>query len=104
VKRIRRDPHVTIAVCSDRGKLHAPPVDARAALLPESEVARVKALMARKYRVNMLFIRPLRAVQSALHLGPSTGAEVVLRHHAGALTRHDRTGRRIRVAVCSIAA
>ena len=78
VKRIRRDPRVTVALCSARGKLRTRPVEARAEALPDSEVARVKALIARKYRADLLVIRPLRAIQSALHVGPSNDAEVVL--------------------------
>jgi len=78
VTRIQRDPRVTVALCSARGKLRTRPVEARADVLPTSELARVKALIARKYRADMLLIRPLRAIQSALHVGPSTGPEVVL--------------------------
>jgi hypothetical protein len=42
-------------------------VPAWAALLPDAEVARVDRLMARKYRVDLLFIEPFRTVQAALH-------------------------------------
>ena len=78
VTRIRRDPHVRVALCSARGKLRTPPIEARAEVFPEHELGRVKALIARKYRADMLLIRPLRAIQSVLHVGPSTGPEVVL--------------------------
>ncbi len=78
VARIRRDPHVRVALCSARGKLRTPPIEARAEVLPEHELGRVKALIARKYRADMLLIRPIRAIQSVLHAGPSTGPEVVL--------------------------
>ena len=77
-KRIRRDPHVRVALCSARGKLRTPPLEARAEVLSEDELARVKAMIARKYRADMLVIRPLRVIRSALHVGPSNDAEVVL--------------------------
>jgi hypothetical protein len=35
--------------------------------LPDSEVARVERLMARKYRVDLLFIKPFRVLQATMH-------------------------------------
>jgi PPOX class probable F420-dependent enzyme len=67
VKRIRRYPRVTVAPCSARGRLRGEPVEARAELLPAAEVDRVKRLMGRKYRLDLLFIRPIRALQLRLH-------------------------------------
>jgi PPOX class probable F420-dependent enzyme len=67
IKRIRRNPFVTVAACSARGRLRGRPVAARAELLPSTEVERVKRLMGRKYRFDLLFIRPIRALQSLLH-------------------------------------
>jgi len=67
VKRIRRNPSVTIAPCSATGRLRAEPVAAHAELLPDAEIARVEHLMARKYRLDLIFIRPIRSVQAALH-------------------------------------
>lgn len=67
VKRIRRNPLVTVAACSARGRLHGRPIAARAELLPSTAVERVKRLMGRKYRFDLLFIRPIRALQSLLH-------------------------------------
>src|SRR5512133_3291623 len=67
VRRIRRDPRVTIAVCRATGRLRGIPVPAWAELLPDTEVARVERLMARKYRVDLLFIKPFRALQRSLH-------------------------------------
>src|SRR5918994_2391643 len=67
VRRIRRDPRVTIAPCTATGRLRGTPVAAWAELLPDTEVARVEQLMARKYRVDLLFIKPFRALQRALH-------------------------------------
>lgn len=47
VKRIRRDPHVTVAPCSFRGTPRGPAVDADATVVGGTE--EVEALLARKY-------------------------------------------------------
>lgn len=78
VKRIRRNPSVTIAPCTASGRLRGKPIAAHAELLPDAEVARVERLMRRKYRVDLVIIRPIRAVQAALHLGRSRGKPVIL--------------------------
>lgn len=67
VRRIRRNPRVTVAPCGPTGRLHGEPMPARAELLPDSEIGRVEGLMARKYRIDLIFIRPVRALQAALH-------------------------------------
>jgi len=59
VKRIRRDPHVRIAVCDARGRLRGEAVDAEARLLPDSERERVERLLARKYRIDRFTVLPL---------------------------------------------
>ena len=63
VKRIRRNPYVTIAPCSGRGKPKARGMPAHAEILPASEVERSKRLIERKYRSDLLFVRPVRAIQ-----------------------------------------
>ena len=67
VRRIRRNPQVTIAPCTATGRLRGTPMPAWAELLPNAEVARVDRLMGDKYRVDLLFIKPLRMLQAALH-------------------------------------
>ena len=67
VKRIRRNPTVTVAPCSARGTLRTERVPAHAEVLPASEVDRVKQLIARKYAFDLLFIRPIRAIQALFH-------------------------------------
>jgi PPOX class probable F420-dependent enzyme len=79
VKRIRRNPVVRAAPCTGRGRLRAEPVIARAELLPATETSRVEALIARKYRLDMVIIKPLRSVQAALHLGRPRGESVIVR-------------------------
>ena len=78
VKRIRRNPRVTIAPCSARGRLLAAPVPAHAELLSDSELPRAEALITTKYRIDVAIIRPVRAVQSALHIGRRRTKAVVL--------------------------
>ena len=58
-KRIRRNPHVTIAPCSARGRLLGEPVRARAEVLPDGELPRVEQLMWRKYRFDRVAILPI---------------------------------------------
>jgi uncharacterized protein len=63
-KRIRRNPAVTIAPCTASGRLRGDPMPARAELVPNSELERVKQLLARKYRIDRVLILPIyRAVQ-----------------------------------------
>ena len=64
VKRIRRNPAVSVAPCSASGRLRGDPVPATAEILPPSELPRVSALSARKYRFDRIFILPIyRLVQ-----------------------------------------
>lgn len=70
VKRIRRNPSVRIAVCSARGALRGEPVPATAELLPNSTVALAERLMADKYRIEMVFLKPLRALRAAMGREP----------------------------------
>ena len=69
VKRIRRNPHVRVAVCTASGHLHGEQVPAVAEILPDSEISAVERLIADKYRFDMIIFRPLRFVQARLHLG-----------------------------------
>jgi uncharacterized protein len=79
VKRIRRNPVVRIAPCTASGRLHGQPVSAHAELLPATETSRVEAMMAHKYRLDLVIIKPLRYAQSALHLGRPRGESVIVR-------------------------
>jgi PPOX class probable F420-dependent enzyme len=69
VKRIRRNPQVLVAPCTATGRLLADPAPARAEFLPEAEVGRVGRLLAAKYRIDLLVIKPIRALQAALRRG-----------------------------------
>ena len=68
VRRIRRNPAVTVAECTAAGRLRSPRVPARAQVLPVSEVPSVRRLMSRKYRIDRIIILPVyRAVQAIAH-------------------------------------
>jgi uncharacterized protein len=67
VRRIRRNPAVMVAPCTATGRLRAEPVAAHARLLPDAEVSRVERLMTRKYRFDLVVIKPIRSLQAALH-------------------------------------
>jgi hypothetical protein len=53
-------------------------VRGRAEVLPDTATDRVTELIATKYRLDMLLIRPLRAIQAALHLGRARGKTIVV--------------------------
>jgi uncharacterized protein len=78
MRRIRRDPRVTIAPCTATGRLRGIPVPAWAELLPDAEVPRVERLMARKYRRDLLLIKPFRTLQATLRRHRARGTPVVL--------------------------
>ena len=78
VRRIRRDPRVTIAPCTATGRLRGTPVPAWAELLPDAEVGRVERLMAAKYRIDLVVIKPIRAAQAALRRGRPRPKPVIL--------------------------
>jgi PPOX class probable F420-dependent enzyme len=78
VKRIRRNPLVRVAPCTANGQLLAEAVTARAQLLPMSDVGRVHRLIGRKYRVDLVFLKPIRALQTVLRVGPTQGTPVII--------------------------
>jgi PPOX class probable F420-dependent enzyme len=78
VRRIRRDPQVLVAPCTATGRLRGEPVTAHAELLPDTELGRVEQLMARKYRIDLVFIRPIRSLQAALHPRRPRGKPTIL--------------------------
>lgn len=77
VKRIRNDPRVTVAPCSATGKLRADPLGARAEILPDPELADVRRMIAQKYRFDLIFIKPVRALQRLFKRAPKS-AEIAL--------------------------
>jgi uncharacterized protein len=77
VKRIRRDPHVSVATCSARGRTMSDPVEAHAEVL-SWDAERIQPMFEDKYRKDLVFVRPLRAIQKALHLGGRQDQPVLL--------------------------
>ena len=78
VKRVRRDPRVQVAVCTASGRLRGEQVRAAAEILPDSELAAVERLIPEKYRFDLIIFRPLRFIQSRLHLGRPRTRPVIL--------------------------
>jgi uncharacterized protein len=78
VKRIRRNPQVLVAPCTATGRLLTDPAPARAELLPDAELGRVERLMAAKYRIDLVFIKPIRSLQAALRQGRPPAKPVIL--------------------------
>ncbi len=78
VRRIRRNPYAVIAPCTARGRVTGPLIEAQIEILPDLERARTERLIARKYRFDLLVIRPIRWIQRALHRGRQSGGPVVL--------------------------
>ena len=78
VKRIRRNPAVSVAPCTASGKLRGAKIGAVAAVLPDADTPAVQRALAAKYRADMVIIRPIRFAQSALHLGRPQTKPVIL--------------------------
>ena len=78
IKRIRHNPRVLVAPCTATGRLLADPVPARAELLGDAEVGRVERLLARKYRIDLLVIGPIRSLQARLRRGRPRPKLVIL--------------------------
>ncbi len=78
VKRLRHNPTVRVAMCTASGRLRSRLVAGTAEVLPESDTNDAERLIARKYRVDLIVIRPLRAVQAALHPGRPRPRSVAL--------------------------
>src|ERR1700691_3246747 len=53
-KRVRNNPHVTVAPCTIRGKVSGPEVPAQARLLPPEEHAHARQTINRKYLLARL--------------------------------------------------
>ena len=78
VKRIRRNPRVTVALCAAGGRLWGEPVPALAEVLPAEELPRVEQLMARKYRLDRVLILPIYRLVRWLRGDRGSGEAVVL--------------------------
>jgi PPOX class probable F420-dependent enzyme len=78
VRRIRRNPSVTLAQCTASGKLRGPATPAHAELLPPEEHERIDRMMATKYRVDRVLVLPVYRLALKLQRKPYGGEEAYL--------------------------
>jgi PPOX class probable F420-dependent enzyme len=78
VKRIRRNPDVTVAPCKPDGRVTGASVAARATILPLRDLERAQMLIARKYRVDRVLILPVYNVVQRLRGRRPSGEAVAL--------------------------
>jgi PPOX class probable F420-dependent enzyme len=78
VKRVRRNPEVTVAACGAGGQVTGEPFAARAELLPPNDLEHVQQLIARKYRVDRALILPLYNLVQRLRGKRRSGEAAVL--------------------------
>jgi PPOX class probable F420-dependent enzyme len=78
VKRIRRNPEVTVAACKPGGQVTGDQLAAVAEVLPPSELERTERLMAHKYRVDRVFILPVYNLVQRLRGQRRSGEAAVL--------------------------
>ncbi len=76
VKRIRRDPIVTVAPCTARGELLGHAVPGKARILPPDETAVADRALRRKYRLEKGMMRVLRTVLRRRAEGENTFLEI----------------------------
>ena len=79
VKRIRRNPHVRVALCAAGGRLRGREAGATAEVLTGPQVSEAEELLRRKYRLDLLVIGPVRWIQQALRIGKPRTGTVLLR-------------------------
>jgi uncharacterized protein len=78
VKRIRRDPRVSVALCSVSGRIRGDPVAARADVLGPEMLEQVRRQMGRKYRFDRIFFLPFYRAVQALRGRPVRGERSVI--------------------------
>jgi hypothetical protein len=76
IKRIRNNERVTIAPCTPSGKVTGPMVEARAKVLPESEVAWVEGQIKARYGLMKALVDAFNGLRG---VGPHAGIEVTPR-------------------------
>jgi PPOX class probable F420-dependent enzyme len=78
VKRIRRNPVVSVALCNGLGRAKGESVTCRAEVADAAGTARIQQLVRQKYRWDLLIIGPFRWAQRTFHLGEDRGPTVGL--------------------------
>ncbi len=76
VKRIRRDPIVTVAPCKANGTLLGPAIPGKARILPPDEEAAADRALRRKYRLVKGVIDALRVILRRKAEGKETFLEI----------------------------
>jgi PPOX class probable F420-dependent enzyme len=76
IKRIRNNPAVRVALCTASGRIRSRLVSGTATVL--TDVTPVARMIARKYRLDLVVIRPLLALQAVLHPSRPKPRSVVL--------------------------
>jgi PPOX class probable F420-dependent enzyme len=69
-KRIRNNPHVTVAPCTGRGKVTGETWQARATIVPPEQGAKVQALLDRKYWLVKRLLGALNVVVRTVRRRP----------------------------------
>jgi uncharacterized protein len=89
VRRIKRNPHVRVAGCSARGKVHGDVIEGKARLVDEEELVRrlqyekygfQKRLIEGTYRLYLRLTKKQRAPEAFIEITPRE--ELVELHHA----------------------
>ncbi len=79
VRRIRTNPSVLVAPCTATGRPRTRQVSARAEILGPEALEPTRKLMARKYRLDRIFILPIyRLVQRLRHKSTGDGEPLIL--------------------------
>ena len=78
VRRIRHNPHVTVAPCSASGRARGPAVPATAEILATGELEHVRSLVGHKYRIDRIVILPIYWAAQRLRGRKTSGTEVAL--------------------------
>jgi len=77
VRRMRRNPAVTIAPCTFRGRVKGDRIAARVEMIPESEWPRLNGLYERRYRLAHTLDRLSVRLGRESHIGPQLFYEIV---------------------------
>lgn len=78
VRRIARNPKVTVAPCTASGRLRGEPLAAHAEVLDPERVPELEPLMARKYRLDRAFVLPIYRFVQWLRAQPVGGDGAVV--------------------------
>jgi len=78
VRRIGRNPVVSVTPCTASGRVRGEPAPAHARIATDEEARRAEELMARKYRVDRVVILPVYRLVQRLRGTPVGGDSVVL--------------------------